>query len=80
LKLHHDFGAHCRSISSGSDQIPAELKAGGETLWSEFHKLINYIGNKDVLPYQWKGPPTPQKQGTRKNSNFLFYLEGAAVG
>jgi hypothetical protein len=34
----------------GSDEIPAELiKAGGETLWSEIHKLINSIWYKEYL-------------------------------
>jgi hypothetical protein len=34
--------------SPGSDQIPAELiQAGGETLRSEIHKLINSIWNKN---------------------------------
>jgi hypothetical protein len=41
--------------SQGSDQIPAELvQAGGETLLSEIHKLINSIWNKEGLPDQWK--------------------------
>jgi hypothetical protein len=40
----------------GSDQILAELfQAGGETLWSEIHKLINSAWNKEELPDQWKG-------------------------
>jgi hypothetical protein len=39
----------------GSDQIPAELiQAGGETLQSEIHKLINSIWSKEELPDQWK--------------------------
>jgi hypothetical protein len=39
----------------GSDQIPAELiQAGGETLVSVIHKLINSIWNKEELPDQWK--------------------------
>jgi hypothetical protein len=30
----------------GSDPIPAEvIQAGGETSWSEIHKLINFIWN-----------------------------------
>jgi hypothetical protein len=34
--------------SPGSDQIPAELiQAGGETLRSEIHKLINSVWNKE---------------------------------
>jgi hypothetical protein len=41
--------------SPGTDQIPAELiKAGGETLCSEIHKLIHSIWNKEELPQQWK--------------------------
>jgi hypothetical protein len=43
-----------RYKSPGSDQILAELiQAGGETLRSEIHKLINTIWNKHKLPYQW---------------------------
>jgi hypothetical protein len=42
-----------RYKSPGSDQIPAELiQAGGETLMSEIHKLINSIWNKEELPDQ----------------------------
>jgi hypothetical protein len=41
--------------SRGTDQIPAELiKAGGETLYSEIHRLICCIWNKEELPQQWK--------------------------
>jgi hypothetical protein len=41
--------------SPGSDQIPAELiRAGGEILLSEIHKLINSVWNKEKLPDQWK--------------------------
>jgi hypothetical protein len=41
--------------SPGTDQIPAELiKAGGETLCSEIHKIICPIWNKEELPQQWK--------------------------
>jgi hypothetical protein len=44
-----------RYKSPGSDQIPAELiQAGGEILWSEIHKLINYIWDKEELSDQWK--------------------------
>jgi hypothetical protein len=39
--------------SPGSDQILAELyQAGGETLVSVIHKLINSIWNKEELPDQ----------------------------
>jgi hypothetical protein len=41
--------------SPGTDQIPAELiKAGGETLYSEIHRLICSVWNKEELPQQWK--------------------------
>jgi hypothetical protein len=41
--------------SPGTDNIPAELiKAGGETLCSEIHRLICCIWNKEELPQQWK--------------------------
>jgi len=41
--------------SRGTDEIPAELiKAGGETLYSEIHRLICCIWNKEELPQQWK--------------------------
>jgi hypothetical protein len=44
-----------RHKSSGIDQIPAEvIKAGGTTIHSEIHKLINSIWNKEELPEQWK--------------------------
>jgi hypothetical protein len=39
----------------GTDQIPAKLiKAGSETLYSEIHRLICCIWNKEELPQQWK--------------------------
>jgi hypothetical protein len=41
--------------SPGTDQIPAEfIKAGSETLYSEIHRLICCIWNKEELPQQWK--------------------------
>jgi hypothetical protein len=41
--------------SPGTDQIPAELiKAGGEILYTEIHRLICSIWNKEELPQQWK--------------------------
>jgi hypothetical protein len=41
--------------SPGTDQILAELiKAGGETLCSEIHKLVSSIWSKEELPQQWK--------------------------
>jgi hypothetical protein len=40
--------------SPGTDQILAELiKAGGEILCSEIHRLICYIWSKEELPQQW---------------------------
>jgi hypothetical protein len=45
-----------RHRSPGIDQIPAELiKAGGRTICSDIHKLINSIWNKEEFPEQWKG-------------------------
>jgi hypothetical protein len=41
--------------SRSTAQISAELiKAGGETLYSEIHRLICSIWNKEELPQQWK--------------------------
>ena len=41
--------------SPGIDQIPAELiKAGGNKICSEIHKVINSIWNQEELPDQWK--------------------------
>jgi hypothetical protein len=41
--------------SPGTDHIPAELiKARSETLYSEIHRLICCIWNKEELPQQWK--------------------------
>jgi hypothetical protein len=38
-------------------QIPAEIiHAGGETLRSKIHKLINPIWNKELFPQQWREP------------------------
>jgi hypothetical protein len=40
--------------SLGTDQIPAKLiKAGGET-YSEIHRLICSVWNKEEFPQQWK--------------------------
>jgi hypothetical protein len=45
----------CINKSPATDQILAELiKAGGETLCSEIHRLIRSIWNKVELPQQWK--------------------------
>jgi hypothetical protein len=41
--------------SPGSDEILAELiQAGGETLWSEIHTLVNSIWSKEELSDHWK--------------------------
>jgi hypothetical protein len=41
--------------SPGTDQILGEvIKAGGETLHSEIHKLLHSVWNKEELPQQWK--------------------------
>jgi hypothetical protein len=41
--------------SPGSAEIPAEpIQAGGDTLLSAIYKHINYIGNRDGLPDNWK--------------------------
>jgi hypothetical protein len=41
--------------SSGIDKILVELiQAGGNTLCSEIHRLINSIWNKEELPQQQK--------------------------
>jgi hypothetical protein len=41
--------------SLDTDEIPARLiQAGGNTLCSEIHKLINSIWNGEELPEQWK--------------------------
>jgi hypothetical protein len=43
--------------SPGSDENPEELiQAGGKTLLSAIHKLINSIWNKEELPDEWKEP------------------------
>jgi hypothetical protein len=48
--------------SPGSDEILAELiQAGGETLLSAIHKLINSIWNKEELPDHWKESITVPK-------------------
>jgi hypothetical protein len=41
--------------SPGTDQIPAELiKQRSESLYSEIHRLIYSVLNKEVLSQQWK--------------------------
>jgi hypothetical protein len=58
--------------SRGTDQIPAELiKAGGETLYSEIHRFICSIWNKEELPQQWKESITVpiNKKGDKTDCN-----------
>jgi hypothetical protein len=43
-----------RYKSPDTDQMPAEMIKGGETLCSEIHRLILSIWNKEELPQQWK--------------------------
>jgi hypothetical protein len=44
-----------RHKSPGIDEAPAEfIKAGGRTICSQIHKLINPIWEKEELPEQWK--------------------------
>jgi hypothetical protein len=39
----------------GGDKIPPELiKVGGETLMSAIHVFINFSGNNEELPDEWK--------------------------
>ena len=55
FKVETDTEKLKRHKSAGSDQIPAEfIKAEGSIIWSEIHKLINSIWNKEELPQQWK--------------------------
>jgi mannosyltransferase OCH1-like enzyme len=59
-----------RYKSPDNNQIPAELiRAGGETLCSEIHKLIHSIWNKEELPQQWKESITGQihKKGDKSD-------------
>jgi hypothetical protein len=69
--------------SLGTDQIPAELiKAGGEILCSEIHKLICSIWNKEELPQQWKESiiiPIHKKGGKTDCNNYrgIFLLSTA---
>jgi hypothetical protein len=55
-----------------TDNIPAKLiKAGGETLYSEIHRLICCIWNKEELPQQWKESITVPiyKKGNKNDCN-----------
>jgi hypothetical protein len=62
-----------RYKSPGTDHIPTKLiKARGRTIFSEVHKLINSIRNKDKLPEQWKESIVPiYKKGDKTDcSNY----------
>jgi hypothetical protein len=58
----------------GTYEILAELiQAGGETLQSEIHKLINSIWSKEELPDHWKEPiivPIYKKDNKTDCSNY----------
>jgi hypothetical protein len=55
VKVETAVGKLKRYTHPGTYQIPAKLiKAGGETLHSEIHKLIHYIWKNEKLPQQWK--------------------------
>jgi hypothetical protein len=58
----------------GNDQILVELiQAGGETLWSEIHKLVNSIWSKEELPEKWKESnfvPVHKKDNKTDSSNY----------
>ena len=59
--------------SPGIDQIPAELiKAGGRTIRSEIHKLINSIWNKEELPEEWRESiiVSIYKKGDKTGNNY----------
>jgi hypothetical protein len=55
----------------GTDQILAKfIKAGGETLHSEIHRLICCIWNEEELPQQWKESIVPiYKKGDKTDCN-----------
>jgi sorting nexin-29 len=57
VKVEIAIGKLKRYKSVGTNQIPAKLiKAGGETLCSEIHKLICSLWNNEELPQHWKEP------------------------
>jgi hypothetical protein len=44
-----------RHKSQSIDQITAEfIRAGCSTIWSEIHKLVDSVWNKEELSEQWK--------------------------
>jgi hypothetical protein len=55
LEVEIDIAKLRKCTSPGNDKIPAELiQAGGETLVSAIHRLINSIWNEEEMPDQWK--------------------------
>jgi hypothetical protein len=43
-----------RHKSLGTDQIPELIQAGGRTIRSQIHELINTTWNNEILPEEWK--------------------------
>jgi hypothetical protein len=65
-----------RLKSPGTDKIRAEMtQAGGRSIRSEIHKLINSICNKDELPQEWKESiilPIYKKGDKTNRSNYIY--------
>ena len=63
-----------RHKSPDTDQNPTErIKAGGRTIRSEIHKLINSVWNREELPEEWKDSiivPIYEKGGKTDCSNY----------
>jgi predicted nucleic acid-binding protein len=56
-------------------QIPAKLiQAGGKTLHSEIHELINSIWSKEELPDQWKKSIIPVYGRAKKLTVVITYF------
>jgi len=67
-----------RHKSPGTDKIRAEMiQAGGRSIRSEIHKLINSIWNKEELSEQWKESiilPIYKKGDKIDCSNYILYI------
>jgi hypothetical protein len=65
-----------RHKSPATDKLPAELiKAGGRTICSEIHKLINSLWNKEELSVVWSGSiivPIYKKGNQTDCSSFII--------